>query len=171
LAAAISKSEFPTRRETRRLVASSSSFANSEKRTRRGLGFTTTSKPGYAERVYGDDGEPIREQIIVNGMKKFDFKRGEPLTDEQLKKKNNYIAMKARKDIIGAVVAAYMIEANGGDLDAVKNAFRLQKYEPSRDGVAADADAADTSDGIDTKEAATAPIVKPTAAPGTGLGG
>lgn len=116
-------------------------------------------QPGYAPVLTDDDGNTIRERIVVNGKPEWGNKRGTPLDDEALKKKNNQIAMKAREQLSGAVVAAYLIEANGGDLDSVKNAFRLQKYERPT-GPSAKADS-------DTPEAAVAPIApKASATPG-----
>lgn len=122
-------------------------------------------KEGYAPAVIGEDGKPVRERVSVNGKMEWQTKRGDPLDAEALSRKNVEIAIKARKEITGAVLAAYMLEANGGDMEALKNGFRLQKYE--RKGKAATAEAGDDIDAADdfddaarAKPIAGAPVVR-----------
>ncbi|NBU58318.1 MAG: hypothetical protein EBS23_00780 [Betaproteobacteria bacterium] len=94
---------------------------------------------GYAPVVLDDDGRVIRETVIQNGERITRAKRGEALDAEALKRKNNEISLVARKEISAAVLAAYMLEASGGDLEMLREGFRLQKWErngqkPALDG-------------------------------------
>lgn len=84
---------------------------------------------GYAPVVLDEKGEVIRETIVQNGQRVTRAKRGEPLDAEALKRKNNEISLTARKDITAAVLAAYVLEVAGGDLEKLREGFRLQKWE------------------------------------------
>ena len=84
---------------------------------------------GYAPVVLDDNGEVIRGTIAQNGQSVTRAKRGEPLDAEALKRKNNEISLTARKEISAAVLAAYMLEVGGGDLEKIREGFRLQKWE------------------------------------------
>jgi len=84
---------------------------------------------GYAPVVIDDNGQVIRETVIQNGERITRAKRGEPLDAEALKRKNNEISLVARKEISAAVLAAYMLEVAGGDIEMLREGFRLQKWE------------------------------------------
>lgn len=86
---------------------------------------------GYAPVLLDASGEVIRETITQNGETVTRAKRGEPLDAEALKRKNTEISLTARKEITGAVLAAYMLEVGGGDLEKVRDGFRLQKWTRS----------------------------------------
>jgi len=94
-----------------------------------GLKIFGNLQDGYAPVVLNDEGEPIRETVRVNGQPVSRAKRGEPLAADALKRKNNEISISARKEITAAVLAAYMLEAAGGDMEKIKAGFRLQKWE------------------------------------------
>lgn len=99
---------------------------------------------GYAPVVLDDHGELVRETVMSNGQRVTRAKRGEPLDAEGLKQKNNEISLAARKEITAAVLAAYMLEVGGGDLDLIRSGFRLQKWE--RPGTKASAEATEMGD-------------------------
>jgi len=84
---------------------------------------------GYAPVVLDGSGELVRETVIQNGQSVTRAKRGEPLSPEALKRKNNEISLVARKEISAAVLAAYMLEVAGGDIEMLREGFRLQKWE------------------------------------------
>jgi hypothetical protein len=86
---------------------------------------------GYAPVVLDSHGGVVRENVTVNGKPVNRAKRGEPLSAEALKRKNTEISISARKEISAAVLAAYMLEVGGGDLQLIKDGFRLQKWERS----------------------------------------
>lgn len=88
-------------------------------------------KEGYAPALIGEDGKAIRERVTENGKTKWETKRGTPLDAEALRKKNIEIAIEARREITPAVMMAYLLEAEGGDLALMKKAFRLEKYKPA----------------------------------------
>ena len=118
---------------------------------------------GYAPVVLDDNGEVVRETVVENGKTVTRAKRGEPLDAASLKRKNDQISIAARKEITGAVLAAYILEASGGDLELLKDGFRLQKWERSGPRNTADGD-----DGIDASgefATAAAPKSTPTPAP------
>ncbi len=116
---------------------------------------------GYAHVILDGNGDVVRETVDVNGETVTRAKRGEPLDAAGLKRKNDQISLTARKEITGAVMAAYMLEASGGDLELLKDGFRLQKWE--RTGLR---HAADGDDAIDASgEFAAAAALKPAATP------
>lgn len=86
---------------------------------------------GYAPVVLDAQGEVLRETVTQNGQTITRAKRGEPLSPEALKRKNNEISLAARKEITAAVLAAYMLEVGGGDIEKIREGFRLQKWERS----------------------------------------
>jgi hypothetical protein len=88
-------------------------------------------QPGYAPVVLDENGEVMRVTVIDNGQRTTRAKRGEPLDAEALKRKNNEISLAARKEISAAVLAAYMLELGGGDLEKIRDGFRLQKWDRS----------------------------------------
>lgn len=100
---------------------------------------------GYAPVVLDEHGELVRETVMSNGQRVTRAKRGEPLDADALKQKNNEISLAVRKEITAAVLAAYMLEVGGGDLDLIRSGFRLQKWE--RSGVKASSEATDMGDG------------------------
>lgn len=84
----------------------------------------------YAPAVIDPEtGRAVRERVYIDGKPEWKTKRGAPLDAESLKRKNTEIAFKAMDKIKAAVLAAYLIEAEGGDLADFKDAFKLQKYE------------------------------------------
>ena len=118
---------------------------------------------GYAPVVLDGDGEVVRETVTEGGQQITRAKRGESLDAASLKRKNDQISITARKEITGAVIAAYMLEASGGDLGLLKDGFRLQKWERTGPRNAADGD-----DGIDAAgefAGAAAPQAKARPAP------
>jgi|GEM_PF-6387155 len=88
-------------------------------------------QPGYAPVVLDENGEVVRVTVIDHGQRTTRAKRGEPLDAEALKRKNNEISLAARKEISAAVLAAYMLELGGGDLEKIRDGFRLQKWDRS----------------------------------------
>lgn len=125
---------------------------------------------GYAPVVLDEKGEVIRETITQNGQSVTRAKRGEALDAEALKRKNNDISLTARKDITAAVLAAYMLEVGGGDLEKIREGFRLQKWE--RPGPRTSAEATDmgetTVDASVEFSKAAAPASSETPAPSQG---
>ena len=97
---------------------------------------------GYAPVVLDDGGDVVRETVTEGGQAVTRAKRGEPLDAASLKRKNDQISIAARKEITGAVLAAYMLEVSGGDLAQLKDGFRLQKWERSGPRSTADGDEA-----------------------------
>ncbi len=84
---------------------------------------------GYAPVVLDQSGRVIRETVSQNGETVTRARRGSPLDADALKRKNNEISLTARKEISAAVLAAYMLEVGGGDLELIREGFRLQKWE------------------------------------------
>lgn len=94
---------------------------------------------GYAPVVLDQSGRVIRETVTQNGETVTRAKRGAPLDADALKRKNNEISLTARKEISAAVLAAYMLEVGGGDLELIREGFRLQKWERKEPKNTADA--------------------------------
>jgi hypothetical protein len=86
---------------------------------------------GYAPVVLDGKGQVVRETVVRDGTTITRAKRGDALDAEALKRKNNEISLVARKEISAAVLAAYMLEAAGGDIELIREGFRLQKWERS----------------------------------------
>lgn len=118
---------------------------------------------GYAPVVLDGDGEVVRETVTEGGQSVTRAKRGQSLDAASLKRKNDQISITARKEITGAVIAAYMLEASGGDLGLLKDGFRLQKWERSGPRNAADGD--DAIDASGEFAGAAAPEAKARSAP------
>jgi hypothetical protein len=96
-----------------------------------GLKVFGTLQEGYAPVVLDGKGQVVRETLVSDGKSVTRAKRGEPLDAESLKRKNNEISLVARREISAAVLAAYMLEAAGGDFELIREGFRLQKWERS----------------------------------------
>lgn len=118
-------------------------------------------QPGYAPVELDANGEITRVTVVENGKSVSRAKRGEQLDAEALKRKNDQISIAARKEITGAVLAAYVLEASGGDLGLLKDGFRLQKWERSGQRYAVDGDDAVDASG----EFATAAVPQTKSAP------
>lgn len=88
-------------------------------------------QPGYAPVVLSENGDVQRVTVIENGQRTTRAKRGDALDADALKRKNIEISLAARKEISAAVLAAYMLELGGGDLEKIRDGFRLQKWDRS----------------------------------------
>jgi hypothetical protein len=106
--------------------------------TKFGLKVFGNLQDGYAPVLVGANGQVVRETVSRDGSIVTRAKRGEPLDAETLKRKNNEISLIARKDITAAALAAYMLEVGGGDLELIRDGFRLQKWERSSPKVTAE---------------------------------
>ena len=144
----------------------------SEGPTKFGLKVFGNLPEGYAPVVLDGSGDLVRETVVQNGQSVTRAKRGEPLTAEALKRKNNEISLAARKEITAAVLAAYMLEVGGGDIEKIREGFRLQKWE--RSAQKPSADMVDTAEltpdaSTDFNSAVTAEMSEPSA-PDAGQG-
>lgn len=117
----------------------------SEDPTKFGLKVFGNLQDGYAPVVLDGNGDVIRETVTQNGQSVTRSKRGEPLSAEALKRKNNEISLTARKEITAAVLAAYMLEVGGGDLEKIREGFRLQKWERSSPKPTSEGDIGETT--------------------------
>lgn len=106
-------------------------------------------KDGYAPVLTDEGGKALRYKTVEEGREVWKARRGEKLDTAALKKKNGKIAVQVRKDITGPALAAFLIEAHGGDLPAVKSGFRLQKWEPTRGQDATEENTGGELDGFD----------------------
>lgn len=95
---------------------------------------------GYSPVVLDANGDVIRETVDQSGETVTRAMRGEPLNPAALKRKNNEISLASRREITGAVLAAYMLEIGGGDLELIRDGFRLQKWDRNAARPSVDAD-------------------------------
>jgi hypothetical protein len=100
-------------------------------------------QPGYSPIRLDENGDVLRETVDESGETVTRAMRGDPLDPTALKRKNNEISLSARREITGAVLAAYMLEVGGGDLELVRDGFRLQKWDRNAPRLGAGNDGAD----------------------------
>jgi hypothetical protein len=120
-------------------------------------------QPGYSPVVFDAQGNVVRETVRENGEPVTRAVRGQPLDEEALKKKNIEIGLAARKDITAAVLAAYMLEVGGGDLQLIREGFRLQKWERSGPKTAVGLDESEVASGTPEASAAFSEAAAPEA--------
>lgn len=143
----------------------------SEDPTKFGLKVFGNLQDGYAPVVFDTNGQVLYETVHENGKTVTRSKRGERLDPDSLKRKNNEISLTARKDITAAVLAAYMLEVGGGDLEKIRDGFRLQKWERPAPRHSVEAGETETDASAAFSQAATPQATTDTAPVAPGQGG
>ena len=127
-----------------------------------GLKLFGSLQPGYAPVIVDESGDAVRETVDVDSETVTRAKRGAPLDAAGLKRKNNEISLTARQQITGAVLAAFVLEASGGDIELLKDGFRLQKWDRSSPRHSAEGDDQIDASGEFAQAATPKPVETPT---------